>query len=188
MKAIGGRAAEKRRRILDAARSVMLREGFRGATMEGIARAAGIAKPTLYAQFADKEAVFAALLEWFLDDLLAAFAEGMETGGDAAERIGAGLAAQYRLLAGMLEGSPHAAELMSEHKRIGLSLADKDAEMMARIEALLAEEGAADPGGLARLVVAAAYGIALKVPEETAMAAGVRLLCARLIRPELRGS
>ena len=36
----------------------MLRDGLRGTTMEAIARQAGIAKATLYAQYPDKEAVF----------------------------------------------------------------------------------------------------------------------------------
>ncbi|ODT70195.1 MAG: hypothetical protein ABS75_13885 [Pelagibacterium sp. SCN 63-23] len=184
-KSLADRTLEKRRRILDAARSVMLRDGLRGATMEGIAKAAGIAKPTLYAQFADKDAVFVGLLEWLLGDLMAAFAAGMDSEGNAAERIGAGLVAQYRLLAQMLEGSPHASELMSEHKRMGLSLADADAEMMNRVVALLDQSGVADAAGLARVVVSAAYGIALKVSDPDAMADGIRLTCLRLITPAL---
>ncbi|GEM_PF-587108 len=183
-----GRGADKRRRMLDAARQVMLRDGLRGATMEAIARQAGIAKPTLYAQFPNKDAVFVALLEWLLGDLMSAFAEGLATQGSAAERIGAALSAQYLLLARMLDGSPHAAELMSEHKRMGLTLADRDADMMHSIEALLTAEGLANPSPLARLVVSAAYGIALKVRDETAMADGIRLMCLRLIAPELDGT
>ncbi len=184
-KNLADRTAEKRRRMLEAARVVMLRDGLRGATMEGIAKAAGIAKPTLYAQFADKEAVFVGLLEWLLGDLLAAFATGLDTQGTAAERIGAGLASQYLLLSRMLEGSPHASELMSEHKRMGLTLADADAEMMNRIIAVLEQSGVADPAGLARIVVSAAYGIALKVSDPAAMDAGIRLMCLRLITPAL---
>ncbi len=166
-KSLADRTLEKRRRMLDAARSVMLRDGLRGATMEGIAKAAGIAKPTLYAQFADKDAVFVGLLEWLLGDLMAAFAAGMDSEGNAAERIGAGLVAQYRLLAQMLEGSPHASEMMN------------------RVVALLDQSGVADAAGLARVVVSAAYGIALKVSDPDAMADGIRLTCLRLITPAL---
>lgn len=184
-KSLADRILEKRRRMLDAARSVILRDGLRGATMEGIAKAAGVAKPTLYAQFADKDAVFVGLLEWLLSDLLAAFAAGLDSEGNAAERVGAGLAAQYLLLSQMLEGSPHASELMSEHKRMGLTLADADAQMMNQIIALLKQSGVADPAGLARIVVSAAYGIALKVSDPAAMEAGIRLMCLRLITPEL---
>ena len=61
------RAQEKRRRMLEAARLVVLRDGLRGATMEAIAREAGIAKATLYAQFSDKDAVVGALVETMLD-------------------------------------------------------------------------------------------------------------------------
>ncbi len=181
------RLTEKRRRMLDAARLVMLRDGLRGTTMEAIARQAGIAKPTLYAQFSDKDAVFVGLLDWLLGDLLVAFAAGLAVEGDAADRIGEALVAQYLLLARMLEGSPHAAELMSEHKRMGVSVADKDAQMMQGIEEVLSAEGLADPAGLARVVVSCAYGIALKMRDEAAMAAGIRLMCRRLIGPELSG-
>lgn len=171
--------------MLDAARQVMLRDGMRGATMEAIARAAGVAKPTLYAQFADKEAVFVALLSSLLDQLGEAFLAGLAGPGSVAERIGDGLARQYLLLAEILEGSPHAPELMSEHKRIGLSLRDKDIEMLKRIEAELAAAGIADAAGLAHLLVSASYGVALKTSDPAVMADNVRLVSRRLIEPAL---
>ncbi len=179
------RAQEKRRRILDAARLVMLRDGLRGATMEAIARQAGIAKPTLYAQFADKDAVFVGLIETLLDQLIQAFVEGLDTTGNEAERIGEGLAQQYLVLAKLLDGSPHAAELMSEHKRLGMTFADKDAEMLRRIEAILVDAKVADAAELTHLVVSSAYGVALKTRDEAVMAERIRLLCRRLIEPEL---
>lgn len=178
------RAQEKRRRMLEAARLVVLRDGLRGATMEAIAREAGIAKATLYAQFSDKDAVVGALVETMLDALMEAFEAGMASDGDAAERIGDGLARQYLALARMLEGSPHATEIMSAHKRLGLSLQDRDIAMVNRIEAVLADAGVADPDALTHLVMAASYGIAFKTRDEVAMAAGIRLLCRRLIEPE----
>ena len=48
--------------ILDAAQALVLKHGLRGTSMEAIARQAGVAKPTLYASYPDKPAVFAALL------------------------------------------------------------------------------------------------------------------------------
>lgn len=47
-----------RRSILDAALSVFLAKGFAAASMEGIAREAGVAKLTLYRHFETKEALF----------------------------------------------------------------------------------------------------------------------------------
>ena len=52
----------KRRQILDGARSVFLADGFDGASMNEIARVAGVSKGTLYVYFDSKEALFADLI------------------------------------------------------------------------------------------------------------------------------
>jgi TetR/AcrR family transcriptional repressor of mexJK operon len=44
--------------MLDAARTLFLREGYAGTTMEEIAALAGLTKRTLYNNFADKDALF----------------------------------------------------------------------------------------------------------------------------------
>ena len=53
----------KRRQILDGARSVFLGQGFEGASMNDIARVAGVSKGTLYVYFENKERLFAAVVE-----------------------------------------------------------------------------------------------------------------------------
>ncbi|WIW45083.1 TetR/AcrR family transcriptional regulator [Bradyrhizobium sp. 62B] len=53
----------KRRQILDGARKVFMDLGFDGASMGEIARAAQVSKGTLYVYFADKFALFEAILE-----------------------------------------------------------------------------------------------------------------------------
>jgi AcrR family transcriptional regulator len=55
--------SSKRRQILDGARKVFMDLGFDGASMGEIARAAGVSKGTLYVYFADKTALFEAILE-----------------------------------------------------------------------------------------------------------------------------
>jgi AcrR family transcriptional regulator len=52
----------KRRQILDGARRVFFAEGFDGASMGEIAKAAGVSKGTLYVYFTSKEALFEALI------------------------------------------------------------------------------------------------------------------------------
>ena len=52
----------KRRQILDGARRVFLADGFDGASMNDIARVAGVSKGTLYVYFDSKEALFEALI------------------------------------------------------------------------------------------------------------------------------
>src|SRR5258708_12019034 len=49
-------------RILDAARKVFLERGFEGASIEKIAEAARSGKPTIYARFPGKEALFTAVV------------------------------------------------------------------------------------------------------------------------------
>ena len=52
---------DKRRQILDGARTVFLASGFDGASMGEIAKAAGVSKGTLYVYFDSKDALFEAL-------------------------------------------------------------------------------------------------------------------------------
>ncbi len=52
----------KRRQIIEGARTVFLADGFDGASMNVIARTAGVSKGTLYVYFTSKEELFAALI------------------------------------------------------------------------------------------------------------------------------
>lgn len=51
---------QKARRILEGARSAFREFGFEGASVDEIARRAGVSKPTLYTYFGDKQALFTA--------------------------------------------------------------------------------------------------------------------------------
>ena len=63
LRLVGDADSSKRRQILDGARKVFLDLGFDGASMGEIARAAGVSKGTLYVYFADKNALFEAIVE-----------------------------------------------------------------------------------------------------------------------------
>jgi len=52
----------KRRQIVDGAREIFLAQGFDAASMNDIARAAGVSKGTLYVYFKDKEQLFDAIV------------------------------------------------------------------------------------------------------------------------------
>jgi AcrR family transcriptional regulator len=52
----------KRRQIMEGARTVFFSGGFDGASMNDVARAAGVSKGTLYAYFDSKEQLFEALI------------------------------------------------------------------------------------------------------------------------------
>ena len=53
--------SDKRRQILDGARTVFMASGFDGASMGEVAKAAGVSKGTLYVYFDSKEALFETL-------------------------------------------------------------------------------------------------------------------------------
>lgn len=56
------RASEVEERILDAAKTVFLAHGFEGASVDVIAQTARAGKPTIYARFPSKAALFAAVI------------------------------------------------------------------------------------------------------------------------------
>lgn len=53
----------KRRQILEGARAVFLAQGFAAASMNDIARSAGVSKGTLYVYFENKEGLFSAFID-----------------------------------------------------------------------------------------------------------------------------
>jgi AcrR family transcriptional regulator len=54
--------------VLDAARRVFLEKGYEGATLDGIAEAAGFSKGVVYSQFAGKGDLFLALIEQRIEE------------------------------------------------------------------------------------------------------------------------
>jgi len=61
---------KKQQAILDAARRVFLILGYSGASVEGIAEAAPVSKPTLYNHFKGKQELFAAVISQQCEQLL----------------------------------------------------------------------------------------------------------------------
>lgn len=178
---VASRGGERRKRILDAAAELILRVGLRAATMEAIARAAGVAKPTLYNYFPDKDAVFAALIEGIVEAKLEAFSVGFAGSGSLATRLGEGLAGKCGVVADLLDGSPHANELLGEHNRLAQRFASLDAAIAEQIVAELEKAGIADAAAVTEVLMAACYGILVKVPGGEATRAAVRVLCARMV-------
>ena len=71
----------KRAAILEAAKQLFAREGFKGVSMDQIAAAAGVSKLTVYSHFGDKESLFSAAItdkcqEVLPDDLFVRPPEG----------------------------------------------------------------------------------------------------------------
>jgi TetR/AcrR family transcriptional regulator, mexJK operon transcriptional repressor len=81
------RPSRKQTAVLEAATRVFLEHGFRGTSMDVIARAAGVAKQTVYQYFADKERLFTEVVRRAVDavaDPVAAEIERLGSGDDLA--------------------------------------------------------------------------------------------------------
>ena len=187
MTANAERQAEKRDRILAAAKILFLRNGLRATTMEAIARAAQIAKPTLYAHFSDKQAVFEGLLAQLVIEKHAAFDAALARDGSVIERIGRVLIAKFGVISLTVAGSAHAEELFAAH-HLGADLfAKSDAEIAAKLTAHLVEAGAENADHLTWLLLAAAKGVAEAGLMQSGLKRDLQLLTDRLVRPALPG-
>lgn len=77
---------KNQRAILEAALDVFSAHGFRGATVDQVAKAAGLSKPNLLYYFSSKEAIHAALLERLLETWLDPL-HAMRSDGDPLEEL-----------------------------------------------------------------------------------------------------
>lgn len=114
---------KNREAILDAALDVFSQFGFRGATLDQIAEAAGLSKPNLLYYFPSKEAIHATLLETLLDTWLQPLRDLNPDGEPMAElltyvrrklEMSRALPRESRLFANeMLQGAPRMADTLS---------------------------------------------------------------------------
>ncbi|NMG22035.1 TetR/AcrR family transcriptional regulator [Brasilonema bromeliae] len=72
---------EKAKIILDGAMQEFLIHGYAGASMDRLAVAAGVSKPTLYNYFQNKEGLFTALIERLAQEKLQAILESQDSQG-----------------------------------------------------------------------------------------------------------
>jgi AcrR family transcriptional regulator len=80
-------AGEVDERILDASRKVFLERGFEGASIDEIAAVARAGKPTIYARFPDKRALFTAVVMSDVVSRITQFTGEVPTGGTIEERL-----------------------------------------------------------------------------------------------------
>ena len=80
-------AGEVDTRILDAARRVFLERGLAGTSMDEIARLARAGKPTIYARFPNKEALFTAVVMQSIAATIARYSAHAPIGATIEERL-----------------------------------------------------------------------------------------------------
>ncbi len=156
----------RRARILDAARAVMLRHGYRKATLEDVAAEAGVSRATVYNHFGNKEAVFRELVAVETARIEAAVRAALDPAAPPEARLRALVAARYArlrelraLYAVALDGAraalPAALDVIADFQR----------RQVALVAGLLAEGVAAgrfrrvEPERLAAALLAALRGM-----------------------------
>src|SRR6202140_5396082 len=80
-------AGEVDTRILDAARKIFLERGFEGASIDEIAEVARSGKPTIYARFRDKRALFTEVVTRDILSRITEFKSEVPTGATIEERL-----------------------------------------------------------------------------------------------------
>jgi len=139
------------------------RYGFRRASVDAIASEASVAKPTLYAYFADKDALFRAVVEHEVDEILSAARRAASSRKPPVERIADVLSAKFTRAWELVHSSPHAAELLDSQNALGAAaIAKLDREFLALlIEAIEGAHAKHVPArDLARVLLRAAAGAA----------------------------
>jgi AcrR family transcriptional regulator len=96
---------EVEERILDAARKVFIERGFEGASIDEIAAAARAGKPTIYARFPGKEALFTAVVMQSVTANITSMQATTPAGGTIDRRLeNLGAAILQRILVGNVVG------------------------------------------------------------------------------------
>lgn len=80
-------ASPKRKAILTAAKRAFLARGYSGTSMESIAEAAPVSKPTLYSHFKGKQQLFAAVIAARCETLLSTLSQVETKGRDPATSL-----------------------------------------------------------------------------------------------------
>src|SRR3954447_2926250 len=138
--------AERREQIETVATQVFAARGYAGASIDEIARRAGVSAPVIYDHFASKRALHARLLERTRDELLAPWARALAGPEAARERIPRAIEAW----AAYVEAQPFAARMYFREAGSG----DPEVEATHRaihdqarvgLAAILASEPGAEP-------------------------------------------
>lgn len=184
---------DKRDLIVEAALDLFRHYGYRRTSMEDIARAAAVAKGTLYLYFSSKDELFEAICR--------SLAEQIAEGVSAAEaldlplepKLTALMEAKFGFAYRWVLSSPHAAELMESSSRLKTDHFEPVTQQFRNAVLKLIREGTArgelnpKAAGLAPeaamdALIAAAYG-AEKSPDEATFKARL----AAIMRMTLRG-
>src|SRR5260370_22560479 len=149
---------EKRTPILHAAQSLFVRYGVKRTSIDEVARAADIAKGTLYLYYDSKETLFAEVAKKICADILAEAKKAAAMPAPLGERLVGILDAEIGTLHRLVELSPHVRELTETKEAMAsAAFATLDQDIKQLITTVLSEENIARQGA-AEMFIAAAVG------------------------------
>jgi len=122
--------AEKRVRILAAAEQLYLRYGIRRTSIDDVARAAGIAKGTIYLYYDSKETLNAAVVEKVCADILIDGRRALGERGTLVQRLVAFLDAWKGKPSRLMASSPHTAEIIESTATVPVAITASFYEQM----------------------------------------------------------
>jgi AcrR family transcriptional regulator len=178
--------------VLDAAVSVFARYGFRKASMDEVARAAGVSRQGLYLQFANKEELFRKAVEHSLNNQLNAAVAALSRRQDSLElRLIAACDAWSGRFVGSL-GSDAADLMCASTSLAGATLTDYETQFELAVTRAIADSpldgfctmAGLCPADLARALHATARGLkqssASREEFVKSMTVAARMFCAPL--------
>jgi len=179
------RDSTTRRGILTAATKLFAAYGVRKTSMEAIAEAAGVAKATLYAYFANKEAAFAAVSIAVAVDMQEEAKRRAAGATTPVRAVAASLVSKYGAFFELVHASPHARELLDASNR--LSGAELETVHAVYVEDVVALVGACagvartEARQLAELLEASSEGISSRAKSVREVRARIELLVGRVL-------
>jgi AcrR family transcriptional regulator len=190
MAAVRGGTA-KQDAIVAAATRLFSHYGYRKTTVDLIAHEAEVAKPTLYAHFGDKEAIFVAVCQHVVDGILATAETELEH-DDVVDRIAGVVSAKFTRVFELIDSSPHARELLESQDAQAKEVVAKADVAFSKLltEALrsafrrgelVAERTEPRPAKLAQLLLQAGHGAGYGARSVDEHRANLRALVAALL-------
>jgi AcrR family transcriptional regulator len=162
-------AEERRDRIIESARALFVRSGYRHTSVNVIAEESGIAKRTLYMYFPSKEAIFLAMLDKCREAAMVRVAAAEESDQSLESKIADLLYAYYGTALEWFGDERHLNELRALHVQFPqtFSYGRPEGEVTARVAAMIEADFTrrgepADAAGIAtasRVLIAATIGI-----------------------------
>jgi len=181
----GESQARTRERIIEAARAVVARSGFAGASVRDIAEEAGYTQGALYSNFSGKEPIMLELLRQHMSeeaDQLRAIVEGAD-GASALRRLGAwaetlNADVDWSMLALELQLLAHRSPTFAaEYDKVRQAHAEELGRIVSMFYRSQGREPQLDPRELAAGYMALAHGLALQRRDDREAPAG-RLIMA----------